>query len=154
MLIEFFVMNKISDKTKKLIYEEFPKYFFWNQQDKIWTIWKKKKKGNIISRIVTVNSIDSERYYLRLLLNHIRGATSFQHLKNVNGIETSWFREAAQLHGLLEGDDNIELCLKEASFYQMSYILHCLFATILIYCKLNNMGKLWTSNVWWLCFLR
>lgn len=85
-------------------------------------LYDKKKKGNIISRIVTVNSIDSERYYLRLLLNHIRGATSFQHLKNVNGIETSSFREAAQLHGLLEGDDNIELCLREASFYQMSYI--------------------------------
>lgn len=106
---------------------------------------KKKKKGNVISRIVTINSIDSEIYYLRLLLNHIRGATSFQHLKNVNGIETSSFREAAQLNGLLEGDDNIELCLKETSFYQMLYILHCLFAIILIYSKLNNPKKLWEN---------
>lgn len=65
------------------------------------------------------------------------------HLKNVNSIETSSFREAAQLHGLLEGDDNIKLCLKEASFYQIPYPLHCLFANILIYCKPNNPKKLW-----------
>lgn len=149
MLIEFLVMNKINDKAKKLLYKEFPEHFIWNQQDKICTI--RKKKCNVIDRIVTVNPIDSERYYLRLLLNHIRGATSFQHLKNVNSIETSSFREATQLHGLLERDDNIKLCLKEASFYQIPYPLHCLFANILIYCKPNNpkkiMGNFLIGNV-------
>ena len=126
-----------------MLYKEFPKHFIWNQQDKIWTIGK--KKCNVIGRIVIVNPTYSERYYLCLPLNHIGDATSFQHLKNVNGIKTSSFHETTQLHGLLEGDNNIELCLKEAYFYQMSYTLRCLFANILIYYKPNNPWKLWEN---------
>ena len=61
-----------------------------------------KKKCNVIGRIVIVNPNDSERYYFYLLLNHIRSATSFQHLRNVNGIQTLLLREAAQLHRLLK----------------------------------------------------
>lgn len=61
-----------------------------------------KIKSNVIGRIVIVNPNDSERYYLYLLLNHIRSATSFQHLRNVNGIQTLLLREAAQLHRLLK----------------------------------------------------
>ena len=107
-------MNKIHNKAKKLLYREFQKRFVWNQQDKIWIIWK--KKCNVIGRIVIVNPNDSERYYLYLLLNHIRSATSFQHLRNVNGIQTLLLREAAQLHRLLKWDNNIELCFKKTSF--------------------------------------
>lgn len=55
-----------------------------------------KKKCNVIGRIVIANPNDSERYYLYSLLNHIRSATSFQHLRNVNGIQTLLLREAAQ----------------------------------------------------------
>lgn len=99
MLIEFFLMNKINDKAKKLLYKEFQKHFVWNQQDKIWII---QKKCNVIGRIVIANPNDSERYYLYLLLNHIRSATSFQHLRNVNGIQTLLLREVAQLHRLLK----------------------------------------------------
>lgn len=89
MLIEFFSMNKTNDKAWTLLDKEFPKHFVWHQQDKIWTVREKKKKANVIYRVATVNPIDDKRYYLRLLLNHIRGATSFKHLKNVNGIQTS-----------------------------------------------------------------
>ena len=113
-----------------------------NQQDKIWTI---QKKGNVIGRVVTINPIDGERYYLWLLLYHIRGVTSFEHLKNINDIQTLSFHEANLLHGLLEVDNNIELSLKEASLYQIPYTLRHLFATILIYYKPNNPRKLWEN---------
>ena len=39
------------------------------------------EKKYVIGRVVLVNPIDSEIYYLRLLLNHIRGAISFEHLR-------------------------------------------------------------------------
>ena len=47
---------------------------------------------------------EGERYYMRLLLNHVTGPTSFDDLKTVNGVQSSMFQEAALLHGLLEGD--------------------------------------------------
>ena len=63
----------------------------------------------MIGRIVTTNPIEGERYYLRLLLNHINEATSFEKLKVANGLSVSSFREAAFLHGLLNANNNCEL---------------------------------------------
>ena len=62
-----------------------------------------KKSGgweNFIGRIVTTNPIEGERYYLRLLLNHIRGPKSFEDLKIVNSVKTLSFLESALLYGL------------------------------------------------------
>ncbi|KAH7510543.1 hypothetical protein FEM48_ZijujUnG0119500 [Ziziphus jujuba var. spinosa] len=52
-----------------------------------------------------------------------RGATSFDDLKCVNGVQCLSYRDAALLHGLLESDNSFELCLEEASLYQMPYSL-------------------------------
>ncbi|KAH7546598.1 hypothetical protein FEM48_Zijuj01G0218100 [Ziziphus jujuba var. spinosa] len=52
-----------------------------------------------------------------------KGATSFDDLKCVNGVQCLSYRDAALLHGLLESDNSFELCLEEASLYQMPYSL-------------------------------
>ncbi|KAG6645978.1 hypothetical protein CIPAW_08G161000 [Carya illinoinensis] len=63
-----------------------------------------KKQKPVIGWIVTANPFEGERYYLRILLNHIRGHLSFDHIKTVDGIIAPTFREAATLHGLLNLD--------------------------------------------------
>ena len=148
MLIEYFEMNVRNEKAKTLLYKEFPEHFVWDKKHKLWT---PRKKGNVIGRIVTTNPTEGERYYLRLLLNHIKGATSFENLKVVNGISTSSFREAALLHGLLNGDNNSQLCLEEASLYQMPCSLRRLFATILAFCCLDEPKTLWNGFREFLC---
>ncbi|XP_028100698.1 uncharacterized protein LOC114300041 [Camellia sinensis] len=142
MLTEFFLMNKSNEKAKlaKYLYKEFPEHFVWWQQDRMWT---EQKKGNVIGRIVTAHPAQGERYYLRLLLNNIRGPTSFESLRTINGRKAKTFREAALLYGLLQSDNNLEQCLEEAISYQMSYSLRRLFATILIHCAPNNPKQLW-----------
>ncbi|XP_042963997.1 uncharacterized protein LOC122297994 [Carya illinoinensis] len=97
----------------------------------------------IIGRIVTANPSEGERYYLRILLNPIRGPLSFDDLKTVNGVLATTFREAATMHGLLERDDSVEESLQEASLYQMPSNLRKLFATILVYCNPTNSRYLW-----------
>ena len=82
-------------------------------------------------------------HYLRLLLNYVRGTTSFQDLLDVYGVKTSSFRSSAHLYGLLNDDNNLDLCLEEASLYQMPYTLRHLFATLLVYCNVNDPKKLW-----------
>ena len=79
MLTGYFYMNKINDFAKTLLYKQFLKYFVWSKKDKIWIL-----KKNVIRRIVTTNPSKGEIYYLKLLLNHIKGATSFADLKTVN----------------------------------------------------------------------
>ncbi|XP_022883872.1 uncharacterized protein LOC111400713 [Olea europaea var. sylvestris] len=59
------------------------------------------KSKNIIGRIVRANSCEGEMYFLRVLLNHIRGSKSFEDLKIVNSIVLSTYYEAALSHSLL-----------------------------------------------------
>ncbi|KAF5457591.1 hypothetical protein F2P56_021681, partial [Juglans regia] len=95
MLTEFFSTNQTNENARKLLYKEFPEAFVWNQQHKIWT---PRKKKSIIGRIVTASPFEGERYYLQILLNHIRGPLSFDHIKTVGNVTAPTFREAATLH--------------------------------------------------------
>ncbi|KAL5583490.1 hypothetical protein UlMin_015932 [Ulmus minor] len=140
MLTEYFNMNKTNEKAKTLLYNQFPEHFVWNQRDKF---WMPRKKGHVIGRIVTTNPSEGERYYLRLLLNHIRGATCFQDLRIVNNVLTSSFHEFALLRGLLKSDNYLTTCLEEASLYEMPYTLRRLFVTILAFYEPNDPKKLW-----------
>ncbi|XP_042942779.1 uncharacterized protein LOC122276961 [Carya illinoinensis] len=140
MLTEFFATNQVDQNARKLLYKEFPEFYVWSQQYKMWTI---RKKQVVIGRIVTANPFEGERYYLRMLLNHIRGPLSFDHLKTINGILATTFREAATMYGLLQRDDSLEECLYEASLYQMPFSLRRLFVTILVYCNPTNPRDLW-----------
>ncbi|XP_035541237.1 uncharacterized protein LOC118344509 [Juglans regia] len=95
MLTEFFSTNQANENARKLLYKEFPEAFVWNQQHKI---WNPRKKKTVIGRIVTASPFEGERYYLRILLNHIRGPLSFDHIKTVGNVTAPTFREAATLH--------------------------------------------------------
>ncbi|XP_019238957.1 PREDICTED: uncharacterized protein LOC109219012 [Nicotiana attenuata] len=142
MLTEFFLMNRENKDAKKLnlLYKEFPEYFVWSKQYKMWT---RRQQGTVIGRIVTSHPTEGERYYLRLLLMNIRGPKSYQHLLTVNGICCSTFREAAEKQGLLQCDNNLVDCMSEAVRYQMPYSLRRLFATLLVYCNPANPKELW-----------
>jgi hypothetical protein len=140
MLTEFFRINEVNEFARTLLYRDFPTHFVWNTNTKIWT---PRKKQVVIGRIVTANPSEGERYFLRVLLNHIRGPTSFQSLRTSNGVTTTTYREAALLHGLLSGDNHCEECLSEAIVYEMPYSLRRLFATLLMLCNPNHPKLLW-----------
>lgn len=82
---------------------------------------------------------EGERYYLRVLLSHIRSATSFDALKTVNGNPCSSFREACEHLGLIEHDRTLDDCMTEAATFQMPSALRWLFATILVFCEVTEI---------------
>ena len=84
-----------------------------------------------------------ERFYLRLLLTVVTGATSFANLRTVNNIPYNTFKEACFALGLLEDDYEWIQCLQEAGEMQMGYTLRMLFATILFHCNPTSPGALW-----------
>ena len=142
MLIEYFSMCSKSTKVRKYLYSEFPEHYVWNKKERIWT---ERKKGEVIGRINGANPIEGERYYLRLLLNHVRGPKSFEDLLTVNGFQCPNFKEAAERRGLLESDRSISECLDEAATFHMPHAMRRLFATLLVYCEPTNVRKLWDS---------
>ncbi|XP_070056549.1 uncharacterized protein [Nicotiana tomentosiformis] len=94
---------------------------------------------------VTANPREGERYYLRLLLNHVRGPLSFKDLLTVNERQCETFKEAAKERGLLESDNSISECLREAVLFKMPSALKNLFATILVHCNPTDIRKLWET---------
>jgi len=60
-------------------------------------------------------SYEEERYYLRVLLNNVPGATSFDDLKTVNGVMLPTFHEAVERRGLIEADNTLDESLAEVT---------------------------------------
>ncbi|KAJ8640017.1 hypothetical protein MRB53_016711 [Persea americana] len=140
MLTEYFQMNQLDKDACRFVYKEFPEYYVWNEDKKYWS---QRKQRNAIGRLTAASPVEGERYYLRLLLNHVNGATSYQSLQTVNGIKFDIFRKAAEQFGLHESDNNIDQCLEEASLFQMTFTLRRLFATLLVYCGVHNPAAVW-----------
>jgi hypothetical protein len=72
---------------------------------------------------VAANPAEGERYYLRVLLNHVAGATSFESLRTVDDRVLSTFRETAERRGLIEEDNTLDKSLAEAIGWMMPYTL-------------------------------
>ena len=86
---------------------------------------------------------DEERFYMRMLLLHVPGATHFDDLKTVNNHKYDTFKEAAFHRHLLSSDEEWDHCLKEAATFQMAKELRQTFAFIIAYCSPANVCELW-----------
>ena len=92
---------------------------------------------------MSANPAEGERYYLRVLLNHVVGATSFECLRTVDGKILPTFHEAVERRGLIEEDNTLNESLAEATRWMMPYALRRLFATILVFCEPSDVFGLW-----------
>lgn len=100
----------------------------------------------IVSRMYTVSLRDEERFYLRLLLLHIPGATSFESLRTVGLVVHETFKAATSARGLLESDDEWDRCLSDAGIYYMPRQLREMFAFICCFCQPASPLKLWEDH--------
>jgi hypothetical protein len=98
---------------------------------------------NKIGRVYYAHPVSGEKYYLQMLLNVVCGATSFEDLRTVDGHVCATFKEACQARGLLENDQEWAHALEEASHWAMGRWLHDLFASVLLFNEVINLGELW-----------
>ncbi|CAF5189161.1 unnamed protein product, partial [Rotaria magnacalcarata] len=103
------------------------------------------REGDALGRVYTVHPNNFECFFLRLLLHVVRGPTSFEALRTVNGQICATFREACQLQGLLEDDQQWDATMSEAAAAQSPARLRNLFALILAVCGPSNPKQLWES---------
>lgn len=102
-----------------------------------------EKKCEVVRRILSVHPNEGDRYYLRMLLMHIRKPTSFRNLQTINRQVYATFNETAEKLGLLNINNNADICLNEAILYQMPASLRQLFAVFLVHCHPQNPKELW-----------
>ncbi|XP_074296943.1 uncharacterized protein LOC141627609 [Silene latifolia] len=142
-LTEFFKKSSTEGCPKRL-YGEFTEHYRWDTGTKSWI--ERRNKVIVIGKLVFIAPAEGERYFLRLLLLHIRGPTSFEDLKTVNGYKCATFQEAALRHRLFEHDNAAELCMAEACAVQMPVALRRLFSTLLIFAEPKDPSLLWDTH--------
>lgn len=143
MLTGYFARNRIDPQARLLKYAEFPRYYTWHASTKE---WKPRKRGSSIGRIYSVFPSDPERWYLRLLLNHVCGATSFEDMRTFQGTIYGSFRSAALARGLLENDHYLEETMAEADSSMSPSYLRRLFGILLATCQPSNPLRLWNAS--------
>ncbi|XP_074315275.1 uncharacterized protein LOC141651461 [Silene latifolia] len=113
-LTEFFKINNDNEHkaTERYLYSQFTEHYRWDKTERTW--FKRRNKLLVIARLVFVSPSEGERYFLRLLLNHVKSPKSFEDLKTVNGHYCSTYQEAALELRLIEEDNMVDLCLAEA----------------------------------------
>ncbi|XP_074378184.1 uncharacterized protein LOC141719710 [Apium graveolens] len=144
MFIQWFLTNKEDSAARELTFVEFHEKFLWDETQKIWK--RRKNKISVIGRIVYVHPTAGERFYLRMLLNFVWGAMSFEDVHTVNGIVYNTYKEACFHHGLLECDDEWHAAITDASIHQTGVQLRELFVTLLLFCDISDVMDLWVRH--------
>ncbi|CAH1421827.1 unnamed protein product [Lactuca virosa] len=144
MFTSWMECNKINKDARKLTYVEFPTKFVWKPNGRF---WKPRKIGRSIGRIHSVSPKLGELYFLRILLNKVKGPKSFGEIRTVNGEEFPSFRDACYALGMLDDDKEYVDATKEASHSGTGFYLRFLFATMLMSNSLGRPEFVW-ENTW------
>ena len=141
-LTAFFKYNTDHSNGRDCLYQDFPTQFVYDKKKKAWH--QRKKKGEIaIGRIYFCSPRDTERYYMRLLLTVVPGATSFEFLRTVAGFEHPTFQAACIALGLLQDDSCWVQCFEEARVFASGTKLRDMFVLALMYGPVTDPGALW-----------
>lgn len=104
------------------------------------------RRSDALGRVYTVHPNNAECFYLRMLLHIVKGPTSFEHLRTVEGEICSTYRQACLKLGLLEDDQHWDTALSEASAISMPKQMRLLFAIILTTCASSDPIALWEDH--------
>ena len=143
-LTEWFIANSQFPDARNLSYADFPTQWVWVNSTKK---WKLRQRGNTIGRLYFVPPSAGERYYLRMLLTTVKGATSFENLRTVNGVVYDTFKVACAALGMLQDDKEWDDCLQEAGLIQSGSQLRRLFVTLLLFCQPIYPERLWEKHI-------
>ena len=152
-LMAFFDLCKTDEYAKKLLYNEIPVYYVWRngsfhrrKKGDVVPDCKEIRKDDILGRVYTVHPNNSECYYLRILLHEIRGPTSYEDIKTIDGVIHPTFQSACRALGLLEDDKHWNQTLEDAAVCESPHKLRELFAIMLAFCNLSDPLFLWNNH--------
>ncbi|XP_033133939.1 uncharacterized protein LOC103833495 [Brassica rapa] len=143
MFTEWMVLCRRSAFARTLTYVQIPQYFVWNNSSKVWT---ERKKGKAIGRIVAVHPSSGDRYYLRILINKIKGPRSYDELKTFNDVKYPDFKSVCYARGYLDNDVEWIESMSEPARSATPFQLRDMFVTFLNHCFVASPRKLWEHS--------
>ncbi|CAN1294065.1 hypothetical protein LINPERPRIM_LOCUS22310 [Linum perenne] len=143
MLLEWMKLNAYYPGARQYTFVEFPQHFVWNREAKA---WKPRKNKQCIGSLYYCHPSSQEVFYLRMLLHTVKGCTSFEDIRTVNGKTYDSFKQTCNAHGFLTDDGEWNHCLEEVSFTATAREMRKLFVTKLLYCQVSDVKSLWEKN--------
>ncbi|XP_071732984.1 uncharacterized protein [Rutidosis leptorrhynchoides] len=83
MFIEWMKFNASNQEAHELTYFEFQEKFISNKDNRSWI--RRKRNTGVIGRIHHVAPASGDIFFLRILLNKVKGPTSYEDIRTVNG---------------------------------------------------------------------
>jgi hypothetical protein len=78
-----------------------------------------RKRSFAIGCMYYAHLTSGERYYLQMLLNCVKGATSYKYLQKMDGMEHDTFKDACIAMCLLADDNEWHQVLEEADLWAL-----------------------------------
>ncbi|XP_044012567.1 uncharacterized protein LOC122855319 [Aphidius gifuensis] len=149
MLIEYFALNQRDPVARQYTYAEIPSHFVFKKStsssNKSLSWETRQKQFSVVGRMYSISPHQMELFHLRLLLLTVKGATSFENLRTVDGMIYDTYHRACLARGLIEDDSEWTRALTEGEIWMMPRQLRNLFASILIHCQPSCPGDLWNQ---------
>ena len=165
-LTEFFTLCSTDKDAAEMTYLDILRYYTWNAKERKYAKRKQNlrrsmkeadeeeelvggmptPKSNFVSRIPTIplNIHTKEKFFLRMLLHVVKGPTSFDDLKTVDGVVCETFQKACILLRLFEDDSQIEATFQEAADITTNGDqLRQIFVTLLVHSMPSDPLALW-----------
>ncbi|CAA0830875.1 Unknown protein, partial [Striga hermonthica] len=139
--LAWFEANKIYPEARELTYVEAPSKFVWDATEREWR--PRKRKDGTIGRLNHVNPGCGDNYYLRCLLNVVRGATCHEDYMKVGDIQYLNYRDACYEHGLLDDDREFIDGITEASHWASAESLRRMFVSLLVSGSMSRPDDVW-----------
>ncbi len=125
------------------LYHDFPRIATWKKKEKQWALRTQMPGLLPVDHMYFVQPSEGKRYFLRLLLHHVPGATFFEDLACTNRhlqhpTQHASFKEACQQRGLLQDNAEWAQCMEEAASMASASCLRALFAALLVFNVIAN----------------
>ncbi|XP_024010458.1 uncharacterized protein LOC112085475 [Eutrema salsugineum] len=143
---KFIAWMECNDKyelARTLTYAQLPTRFVWNNPNRIWT---PQSRRVALGRITYVPIGAGEAYYLRLLLNLVKGPRSFDDIKTVNKVLHSLFKDACYAYGLLNDDKEYIEAINEGGLWLSANYLRRLFVILLTTQSISIPSRVWDAT--------
>ncbi|XP_071714847.1 uncharacterized protein [Rutidosis leptorrhynchoides] len=141
--IEWMKYNEENPDGRQYTYVEFPRHYVWNATPRKWS---KRQGQKTVARLHYVHPKSGEAYYLRIMLNKVRGPTCYEDLRTIDGIIYDTFKEACYAMGLLDDDKEYIASIKEVHQWSTGNACRSHFVSLITTDSITFPDRVWKET--------